>query len=86
MGEKKCAENGALDKEVSVNHPVAHAELIATYRRAEADAAHKFGLIKAVATKGPKATQAAVETAARAAKRRDSYGRKLAELGVNLKD
>ena len=39
-GRKKCAENGALDKEVSVNHPVAHAELIATYRRAEADAAH----------------------------------------------
>lgn len=85
-GRKKCAENGALDKEVSVNHPVAHAELIATYRRAEADAAHKFGLIKAVATKGPKAIQAAVETAAKAAKRRDSYARKLAELGVNLKD
>jgi len=69
-----------------VNHPVAHAELIATYRRAEADAAHKFGLIKVVATKGPKAIQAAVETAAKAAKRRDSYARKLAELGVNLKD
>ncbi|WP_240523258.1 hypothetical protein [Polaromonas sp. AER18D-145] len=85
-GRKKCAENGALDKEVSVNHPVAHAKLIATYRRAEADAAHKFGLIKAVATKGPKAIQAAVETAAKAAKRRDSYARKLAELGVNLKD
>lgn len=69
-----------------MNHPVAHAELIATYRRAEADAAHKFGLIKVVATKGPKAIQAAVETAAKAAKRRDSYARKLAELGVNLKD
>lgn len=69
-----------------MNHPVAHAELIATYRRAEADAAHKFGLIKVVATKGPKAIQAAVETAAKSAKRRDSYARKLAELGVNLKD
>lgn len=69
-----------------MNHPVAHAELIATYRRAEADAAHKFGLIKAAATKGPKAIQAAVETAARAAKRRDSYARKLAALGVNFKD
>jgi hypothetical protein len=45
-----------------VNHPVAHVELSATYRRAEADAAHKFGLIKVVATKGPKAIQAAVET------------------------
>jgi len=71
--------------DVSVNQPVAHAELIATYKRAEADAAHKFGLIKAVATKGPKAIQAAVETAAKAAKRRDSYAGKLAELGVNLK-
>jgi enoyl-CoA hydratase/carnithine racemase len=69
-----------------VNQPVAHAELIATYRRAEADAVHKSGLIKLVASKGPKAIQAAVETAAKAAKRRDSYARKLAELGVNLKD
>ena len=69
-----------------MNQSVAHAELIATYKRAEADAAHKFGLIKAVASKGPKAIQAAVETAAKAAKRRDSYARKLAELGVKLKD
>jgi enoyl-CoA hydratase/carnithine racemase len=69
-----------------VKQPVAHAEIIATYKRAEADAAHKFGLIKAVASKGPKAIQAAVETAAKAAKRRDSYARKLAELGVKLKD
>lgn len=35
-----------------MNPTVAHAELIATYRRAEADAAHKFGLIKAAAHKG----------------------------------
>ena len=69
-----------------MKQPVAHAEIIATYKRAEADAAHKFGLIKAVASKGPKAIQAAVETAAKAAKRRDSYARKLAELGVKLKD
>jgi enoyl-CoA hydratase/carnithine racemase len=69
-----------------VNQPVAHAELIATYRRAEPEAAHKFGLIKAVATKGPKAIQAAVETAEKAAKRRNLYAGKLAELGVNLKD
>lgn len=69
-----------------MNQPVAHAELIATYKRAEADAAHKFGLIKAVATKGPMAIQAAVETAAKAAKRRDSYARKLAGLGVKLED
>ena len=64
----------------------AHAELIATYRRAEADAAHKFGLIKAAAHKGPKAIQAATETAAKAAKRRDSFAKKLDALGVSLKD
>lgn len=63
-----------------------HAELLATYKRAEADAAHKFGLIKAVAQKGPKAIQAAVDTAAKAAKRRDAYAKKLAALGVDLQD
>ncbi|MDP3654978.1 MAG: hypothetical protein Q8R67_25235 [Rhodoferax sp.] len=69
-----------------MNPSVAHAELIATFKRAEADAAHKFGLIKAVEKKGPKAIQAAVETAAKAAKRRDSYAKKLNILGVILKD
>ena len=65
---------------------LAHAELIATFKRAQADAAHKFGLIKAVAKKGPKAIQAAVESAAKAAKRRDAYAKKLDTLGVSLKD
>ena len=65
---------------------LAHAELIATFRRAEADAAHKFGLIKAAAKKGPKAIQKAVETADKAAKRRDAYAKKLTALGVELKD
>jgi len=69
-----------------VNPYVAHAELIAAFKRAEADAAHKFGLIKAAALKGPKAVQAATETAAKAAKRRDSYAKKLDTLGVSLKD
>ena len=69
-----------------MNPPTAHAELIATFKRAEADAAHKFGLINAAANKGPKAIQAATETAAKAAKRRDSYAQKLEILGVNLKD
>ncbi len=63
-----------------------HGELIAAFRRAEADAAHKFGLINVVAKKGPVAIQAAVETAAKAAKRRDSYAKKLKVLGVDLKD
>ena len=69
-----------------MNPSVAHAELIATFKRAEADAAHKFGLIKAAAKKGPKAVQAATETAAKAAKRRDAYAKKLDTLGVGLKD
>ena len=79
-------ENTAFAQKVFVNPSPAHADLIATYRRAEAEAAHKFGLIKVVANKGPKAIQAAVETAAKAAKRRDSYAKKLQALGVELKD
>ena len=69
-----------------MNPSVAHAELIATFKRAQADAAHKFGLIQAAAQKGPKAVQAATETAAKAAKRRDSYAKKLHTLGVSLRD
>ena len=69
-----------------MNQSVAHAELIATFKRAEVDAAHKFGLIKTVENKGPKAIQAAVETAAKAANRRDSYAKKLNILGVSLKN
>lgn len=64
----------------------AHAELIATFRRAQADAAHKLGLIKTVAAKGPKAIQTAVATAAKAEKRRDSYAKKLTALGVVFTD
>ena len=59
---------------------------MAAYKRAEADAAHKFGLIKAVANKGPKAIAVAVEVAAKAAKRRDSFAKKLAALGADLGD
>ena len=69
-----------------MNPSPVHAELIATYKRAEADAAHKFGLIKAAEKKGPKAIQTAIETAAKAAKRRDSFAKKLDVLGVNFKD
>ena len=69
-----------------MNQPASHAELIATFRRAQVEAAHKFGLIQVVANKGPKAIQAAIETAAKAAKRRDSYAKKLSALGVDLKD
>ena len=69
-----------------MNQSTAHAELIATFRRAEIEADYKFGLIKAAGNKGPKAIQVAIETAAKAAKRRDSYERKLNVLGVILKD
>jgi len=69
-----------------VNQSLADLELIATFKRAEADAAHKAGLIKAAAKKGPKAIQAAVDAAAKAAKRRDAYAKKLDALGVRLKD
>ena len=60
--------------------------MIAAFKRAQADAAHKFGLIKAAAQKGPKAVLAATETATKAAKRRDSYAQKLDALRVSLKD
>ena len=69
-----------------MNKFVLHAQLVATFRRAEIDAAHKFGLIKSVGNKGPKAINAAVETAAIAAKRRGSYAKKLYDLGVILRD
>ena len=73
------SDNGA-----PVNPALAHAELIATFQRAQADAAHKFGLIRAAAHKGPKAIQAATDTAAKAAKRRDSLAKKLDRLGVRV--
>ena len=69
-----------------MNPSTAHAELIATYRKAEAEAAYKFGLIKTVAAKGPKAIQMAIETADKAAKRRDAYAKKLAALNIDLKN
>ena len=69
-----------------MNQSVAHAELIATFRRAEIEANYKFGLIKSAGNKGPKAIQAAIEIAAKAAKRRDSYAQKLNVLGVISKD
>ena len=71
---------------VAVKPSTPHADLIATYQRAQADAAHKFGLIQAAAHKGPKAIQAVVDAAAKAAKRRDSFARKLDALGVHVKD
>lgn len=81
-----CVESGVLYNGAHMNSSLVHADLIATFKRAQADAAHKFGLIKTVAPKGPKAIQAAVDTAARAEKRRDAYAKKLRALGVVLED
>ena len=69
-----------------MNQSDAPTQLLAAFKRAEAEAAHKFGLIKVVANKGPKAIAVAVEVAAKAAKRRDSFAKKLTALGVNLGD
>jgi hypothetical protein len=72
--------------EGAVNPSGPHAALIAAYRREEADAAHKTGLIKALAKKGPGAIQTATVTAAKAEKRRDSFAKKLKAVGVILTD
>ena len=68
-----------------MNKSIARVKLISTFRSAEVEADYKFGLIKAAENKGPKAIQAAIETAAKAAKRRESYAQKLTVLGVILK-
>jgi enoyl-CoA hydratase/carnithine racemase len=86
VGARKSIENKAYHNEAPVHHSAPHADLLATYRRAEAEAAHKFGLIQAAAKKGPVAIQKATETATKAAKRRDSYAKKLTALGVDLTD
>jgi hypothetical protein len=83
-GNKETGENIALDTKATVTAPVPHSDLIAAFRRAQADAAHKAGLINVVAKKGPAAIQAAVDTAAKAAKRRDAYAKKLHAVGVVL--
>ena len=67
-----------------MNQSDAPTQPLAAFKRAEAEAAHKFGLIKVVANKGPKAIAVAVEVAAKAAKRRDSFAKKLTVLGVDL--
>lgn len=65
---------------------IAHAELIASYRKLAAEAAKKAELVKAAAGKGPKTIAAVSETATKAARRRDVAAAKLAKLGVALPD
>ena len=65
---------------------IAHAELIASYRKRAAEAAKKAELVKAAAGKGPKTIATVSEPAAKAARRRDVMAAKLAKLGVVLPD
>jgi len=69
-----------------VTQPIAHAELIASYRKVAAEAARKAELVKAAASKGPRTIATVSETAAKAARRRDVLAAKLANLGVVLAD
>lgn len=62
------------------------AQLLAALARAQVEADHKHALIALVAQKGPKAIQAALETAAKAAKRRDSLAKKLELLQAQTRD
>jgi hypothetical protein len=64
----------------------AHAELIATFKRAEADAAHKFGLIKAAEKKGPRPFRRPLKLRQRQPNAAIHSPKKLEGLGVNLKD
>jgi ATP-dependent protease HslVU (ClpYQ) peptidase subunit len=86
MSVKNAQKIAHSNNEVPVNQIHPHAELIAAFKRAQADAAHKFSLIQVVAKKGPRAIQTAIETAAKAEKRRDSYAKKLEILGVVIED
>ena len=79
---KPCAKIAFFDRKAAVNPSDNHAELIARCRRAQAEAAHKTALVHTVANKGPKAIQAAMDTAAKAVKRRDAFAKQLTALGV----
>ena len=63
---------------------IAHAELIASYRKLAAEAAKKAELVKAAAGKGPKTIATVSGTAAKAARRRDVMAARLAKLGIDL--
>lgn len=65
---------------------IAHAELIASYRKLAAEAAKKAELVKAAAGKGPKTIATVSETAAKAARRRDVMAARLVKLGIDLPD
>ena len=73
-----------LNMEVFVNQPIAHAELIASYKKVAADAAKKAAVVLTSSSKGPGVLKTVSETASKAARRRDVIAYKLAKLGIAL--
>lgn len=63
-----------------VNTNLDYQDLKVRHEKAVAETAKKQALVKAAAHKGPKAIQAASETAAKAARRRDVLSAQLARL------
>jgi hypothetical protein len=73
-----------LNMEVFVNQPIAHAELIASYKKVAADAAKKTAAVLTSSSKGPGVLKTVSETAAKAVRRRDVIASKLVKLGIAL--
>lgn len=67
-----------------MTQPIAHAELIASYKKVAADASKKAALVLTSSSKGPGVLKSVSETASKAARRRDVIASKLAKLGVAL--
>lgn len=67
-----------------MNQPIAHAELIASYKKVAADAAKKAALVLTSSSNGPGVLKMASETASKAARRRDVIAAKLVKLGIAL--
>lgn len=65
---------------------IEHAELIASYRKLDAETKKKMTMVVAAASKGPGAIKSTSETAAKAKRRRDVVAAKLAKFGVVLTD
>ena len=80
----KATIAATLKMEIFVNQPIAHAELIASYKKVAADAAKKAAFALTAASKGPGVAKTTSETAAKAAHRRDVIAAKLAKLGIAL--
>lgn len=59
-------------------------DLLNRYEKAVAETKKKLDLVRAAALKGPKAIEAASDTAAKAARRRDVLAAQLARLGVEV--